>query len=521
MMKNKIKKHNLTIVIIAIFSYFIMMTGATYAYFSLKATDDKNIVGKAANGNLNLTITRVAPSSSDNALVPLLDDALGNAISGNTSKGAISPCVDTNHNVSCEVYKISIENTGDATVKLNGNIYLNASNSSSSFQNLKWEILSNATTRKSDYFSNSIGSLSLVTNLSLSPSGTSNSSQVIYVAIWLSEINENQSTIDYGKYGATITFSSSNGGITSTIGTVPSAVDSLNDLFENNSKTTITTAGNEKIIQVSSKNLEKDSNGNIRYYGISPNNYVTFNNETAGWRIIGLFNTEDSTGAKDYRIKLIKDKDIGSYSWDSSASSVNNGQGVNDFSKSDIMTLLNDYYYNAKSSQTCYRGLNNTSSSCDFSSSGLTNDSKNMIDSVKYFLGGSGNASQYVNKYYSFERGSMVYSKNPTSWVGNIALMYPSDYGYATDLNTCKTTLRSYSTSNTCVTDNWLYVNGHQWTLTPSTSDSIKVYGAWQDGSAYDYPPANAYLIRPVAYLKPSTIIVSGTGTKADPFILK
>ena len=520
MKKLKKNKYRLLTVIIWIFSYFILMTGVTYAYFALSASDEKNIVGTAASGNLNLTVSRVAPSNDNNVLVPLLDNALENAISGNTAKGAISPCIDSNHNVSCEVYKIVIENTSTAAVKLNGNIYLNSSNSSSSFQNLKWEILDNATKRKTDYFSNSMYSTSLVKDLSLSAKGNSDSSQTIYLAIWISEINDNQSALDYGKYGATISFTSTNGGITSTIGIVPTGVDMLNNLFENNTKTSVSAASSEKIIQVTSKNLEKDSNGNIRYYGLSPNNYVTFNNESAGWRIIGIFDTEDSNGNWDYRIKLIRDKALGSYSWDSSISSINGGQGINDFSKSDIMTLLNDYYYHSKSAQTCYKDLNNISTTCDFSSNGIKSSYQNMIDDVKYYLGGSNNASQYPNKYYTFERSNAVYSSNPKTWIGKLGLMYPSDYGYATDLNTCKVNLRSYSTTNTCTTNNWLYLSGHQWTITPSISNSINVYGAWQDGSVYDYPPAYSYLIRPVLYLKPNVIIVSGNGTKEAPYLL-
>ena len=65
-----------------------------------------------------------------------------------------------------------------------------------------------------------------------------------------------------------------------------------------------------------------DNNGDYRYYGANPNNYVTFNDES--WRIIGAFNNvDDGTGKKETRLKIIRDESIGKYSWDSSASTVN------------------------------------------------------------------------------------------------------------------------------------------------------------------------------------------------------
>ena len=52
-----------------------------------------------------------------------------------------------------------------------------------------------------------------------------------------------------------------------------------------------------------------------RYAGQNPDNYVKFNNEL--WRVIGLVNTPEGQ-----RIKIIRNESIGSYSWDSSESSV-------------------------------------------------------------------------------------------------------------------------------------------------------------------------------------------------------
>ena len=66
-----------------------------------------------------------------------------------------------------------------------------------------------------------------------------------------------------------------------------------------------------------------------RYSGSSDviKNYVTFNNET--WRIIGVFPTDDGTGNIENRIKIIREESIGDYSWDTSASTINIGRGIN------------------------------------------------------------------------------------------------------------------------------------------------------------------------------------------------
>ena len=82
------------------------------------------------------------------------------------------------------------------------------------------------------------------------------------------------------------------------------------------------------------------------------------------------------------RIKIIRNESIGSYSWDSSESSVNTGQGVNEWSQADLMSILNHGPYYHRTSGTCYNNMNNATIECDFSEVGLTEDTKNMIDMV-------------------------------------------------------------------------------------------------------------------------------------------
>ena len=58
----------------------------------------------------------------------------------------------------------------------------------------------------------------------------------------------------------------------------------------------------------------EDPDGNVRYMGKNPNNYVSFNNEL--WRIIGVFNVKSSEdGQVEKRLKIIREESIGDYYW--------------------------------------------------------------------------------------------------------------------------------------------------------------------------------------------------------------
>ena len=275
--------------------------------------------------------------------------------------------------------------------------------------------------------------------------------------------------------------------------------------------------------------------GNIRYYGASPNNYIYFNcsdysNPTAStcevWRIIGVF---------DGKVKIVRSENIGAYSWDNKnkLTGAEDNNGKNDWTEARLMKLLNpgyesettggSLYYNAKSGN-CYAGQNNATTTCNFASTGIKNDTtRNMIAETIYHLGGEQSAGN-ANYMYEKERGTLVYSGRPTEWTGKIALTYPSDYGYAADLEKCKRPLSNYSDS-TCTSNNWmksiLENSNHAWLLTPFNYCT----GAWYVYSSGRVLLDNyAYTIHgvvPVLYLNSDTIITSGEGTKDSPYKIK
>ena len=291
--------------------------------------------------------------------------------------------------------------------------------------------------------------------------------------------------------------------------------------------------------------------GNIRYYGANPNNYIYFNcsdysNQTSStcetWRIIGVFNG---------KLKLIRGSQIGTYSWDNKNTSTGeeSNSGKNDWTTARLMKLLNpvDYYindnndkdsegnylgyslyYNSTSGK-CYSGKNNATVDCDFTSTGIKNDeTRNMIAETTYNLGGWNTFTVYPNEIYEYERGTTVYTGRLPTWTGKIALAYPSDYGYAADLNQCVNKQLNKYNDSTCTSNNWMKSiitnNGsnHGWLLTPHSNYSYIAWGVILSGimggnRAY----YSSYGAAPVLYLSSELGIESGgDGSSSNPYKL-
>ncbi len=262
-------------------------------------------------------------------------------------------------------------------------------------------------------------------------------------------------------------------------------------------------------------------------------------------------NVYDGTGKKEDRVKIIRSTSIGGYSWDTSDSTVNGGSGVSEWSQADLMKLLNpgydsesvggSLYWNNKSG-TCYSDDKNGTKSCNFTSTGIKDSLKNMIGNAVWNIGASTTDNQITSKWYTEERGTRngkICTSGPyctdtisrtTTWTGKLGLMYPSDYGYATsggsttDRATClNTALYNWSDSNVsdCKNNDWIYNISIQWTLTPyastTSSDYVSVlFGEYIRGIS----AGNDNDIRPSAYLKSSVKIISGDGSKTNPFVL-
>ena len=347
-------------------------------------------------------------------------------------------------------------------------------------------------------------------------------------------------------------------------------------------------------------NLAVDDYGNTRYIGADPNNYVRVEGEeytsdiyygyyssssteykeyssleeckkassyrvncklaySKGdpilWRVIGTMkDIDDGTGTKEDRVKIIRASSIGEYSWDTSESSVNDGDGVNEWSQAKLMKLLNPGYENESiggslywnnQSGTCYVGSNNNTKACDFTSTGIKDKLKTLINDAVWNTGASTTESQIASKFYTEERGtrngkicsSGKYCNDTvertTSWTGKVGLMYPSDYGYATsggsttDRATClNTNLFKWQDNSVsdCKNNDWLVNSSTQWTLSPSTysSSAQHAYVVYNSGYVYGvYSVFAGFVVRPVVYLSSSVGVQSGDGSRGNPFTIR
>ena len=262
---------------------------------------------------------------------------------------------------------------------------------------------------------------------------------------------------------------------------------------------------------------------NLRYIGADPNNYVYFNCDDYDspssstcelWRIIGIFN-ENSHGINGEKlIKLIRSNSLGDIDWDNA--------NTNNWRTASLQKILNGYYLNGSES---------------YASNGIKNNTtRNMIANVTWKLGGTANYTSASNglasHFYGYERGIKVYSGSPTTWQGKIALMYPSDYGYATsggattNRETCLAKeLYNWDSSSysDCNNNDWLLDSGTtQWTLTPDSYYSNRVFAVYDPGVvASSYNVLYSRGVRPSVYLTSNVGISGGDGTMNNPYILK
>ena len=306
---------------------------------------------------------------------------------------------------------------------------------------------------------------------------------------------------------------------------IPPAIETITNIYNTAPKTQVTNNG-VNYNYATSVGMMEDIGGNIRYYGADPNNYVSFNDEL--WRIIGVFKEiDDGTGTKETRIKIARSESIGNYLWDNKPSGTGSSAsqyGSNEWSDSALMNVLNNGAYYNRTTGTCPSGQNGATTSCDFSTTGLTDEAKNMISDALWNLGGSSTfQGLYANDYYTFERGTTVSSGRSTTWTGKIALMYPSDYMYAGDLSKCSSDGYNWDGDTTnCRDTSWLRnTSTAQWTLTPFARDSICVF--YVDDTGYVHRNGNVDLSlasRPVLFLKSNVQITGGDGSQSNPFTL-
>ena len=551
-MKNK--KKNIIYLIIFIVLLFLVV-GATYTWFKWRSSNNTN-VRITINNTSDLVITFDGGSNVTGALEPTLTKEEGIVKNFSASTNGL----DVPMNIWLKLNTLP-DALKDSTFKwelYRDSVYLNGGSFNVS------EITTRTSGNTTDY--------NLINNNIV---GSTTANYTLY--LWIDgNVNNNidmaSKSFDFDLY-ATVSSEDFN------ISYGSSAADYITSLYSGAAKTKVlhnnieySLAPSESLMNDRLASMATDINGgNIRYYGANPNNYVwlgdsyistyTFNSNGSSikrnvgdkklWRIIGVF---------EGRLKLISNDPIGetnytAFAWNISSDYINQW-GESTYSDTgevyigaDLMRLLNPGYeekvvnnslYWSKGTGTVFNGRGNSpTANVSFANTGLSSAEQNMIDSATWYLGAyNGNAS-YVDVQYAAERQSTILGRICTSgsycndsvvrtptWDGKVGLMYPSDYGYATDLTTCSQTLYNYSNSANsyaCKTNDWLFDSSmRQWVISPCADSGranyvfrVTDYGIL-DSYGVDYSSS----VRPAVYVKSGVNISGGNGSESNPYVL-
>ena len=273
-----------------------------------------------------------------------------------------------------------------------------------------------------------------------------------------------------------VTYDNKESGLSST--DVQGAID---ELYLTCTAEKIDVGGKDVIIVDKGDGLYKDEyeEGKYTYKGANPNNYVTFNNEKAGWRIISI--NSDGT------IKIMKDGNINTsnnLAWDTSNS--------NNWNRpASLNTYLNGDYYNS-----------------------LTSTAQSQIVEGTYYVGAVTFNNNDMQDQISNE-------KAVTSKV-KVALPTASEYFRASsNKEQCGTYSLNNSNYSTCKNSDWMSSSGAWWTLSPRSGTSRTVFNVYSYGSVNSRNASTTIIaVRPAITLSSKVQITGGMGTVSDPYIL-
>ena len=515
------------LIIIEIFCVLIIIgiIGYTYSFFTATVTDSVTIRGEAASMNLTLTVTKLAPNNTK-GLIPQLDDYITNAVIGRNGS-----CIDDNNNNVCQVYKITLTNSGSSTVYVNGTLTLNAKNN----PNLKWAMINGTTEPTLTSSINNNNYVTLTENELYNVSETKN----YYIVLWISETGLYQT--DNGIFNGVVKFedtdsaSSSSGQVNS-----PDLVQGLIPVSYNESTKTWVKA-------------DPDNNNNSWYdYNnkkwanavlVTEANRSTYQNATAGTNITESDILAYYVWIPRYKYKVWnKDKVVGTQSYNAKTEGIDIVFENNTDSTGTI--VCNDYSYSAPSStagspnETCtgsngdyythpafnlggydlkgfWIGKYELSSETPTASNGggsSTTLTPRILPNVNSWRGNTISNSSTVIQ--NMQASSNIYGlstdKSTTDshmltnmeW-GAVAYLTNSNYGRCSNgsctkvtINNCSDyvtgigadTVSADSSSTTCTTDANKY-NGEKGVLASTTGN---VYGVYDmSGGAFDYVMGN------------------------------
>ncbi len=110
---------------------FIVTISSTVAFFAVSKSDNETIVGQTGNIDLGLSVSAITDVTK--GLVPIKESDIVKGL-----KGTNGACIDSRGNTVCQIYKLSLENKGDSTVSVNGEVMITPE---VGLKNLRWALL--------------------------------------------------------------------------------------------------------------------------------------------------------------------------------------------------------------------------------------------------------------------------------------------------------------------------------------------------------------------------------------------
>lgn len=112
--------------VIGVATLVVAIIGATFAYFTATASAGGNntITGNMATITFNLTVDKVTRfDEQKGGMIPMSNNMVDAALAQGSGNAA-NVCVDDNGNAVCQVYKITVTNTGSASLFIDGYVTL-------------------------------------------------------------------------------------------------------------------------------------------------------------------------------------------------------------------------------------------------------------------------------------------------------------------------------------------------------------------------------------------------------------
>ena len=96
--------------------FALLVIGATYAYFTAKASDNNTVKGDAATVSFGLSVDKITTVDMAYGMVPMRNNQ--------APKAASNKCHDDNNNAGCQLYKITVHSDSDTVMFLDGYVFM-------------------------------------------------------------------------------------------------------------------------------------------------------------------------------------------------------------------------------------------------------------------------------------------------------------------------------------------------------------------------------------------------------------